>query len=76
MKLQKIVAQNLKGYRQLRGLSQEAIAGKIDIGANHYARIERGEEGLTLERWEKICKVIKIEPYLLLIADSYKQEIS
>jgi transcriptional regulator with XRE-family HTH domain len=72
--LRKIVANNIKGYRHKQGLTQEALAGMVSIGANHLARIERAEEGLTLERWNLICKALKISPHVLLIPESYKNE--
>ncbi len=72
MDLRRVIAKNLRGYRLKRGLTQEALAGRVGIGPNHLARIERGEEGLTLERWAKISKALKIEPYLLLVSESYK----
>lgn len=74
MNLKHIIAKNIKGYRLKMGLTQEALAGKAGIGANHLARIERAEDGLTLERWAAICKVLKIQPYLLLVPESYKSE--
>jgi transcriptional regulator with XRE-family HTH domain len=72
--LQHVIAKNLRGYRLKKGLTQEALAGKVKIGANHLARIERAEEGLTLERWSTICKALKIPPHLLLVPESYKNE--
>lgn len=74
MDLKIIIANNLKGYRLKMGLTQEALAGKVKIGANHLARIERAEEGLTLERWDALCKALEIPPHLLLIPESYKKD--
>ena len=73
MDLQKIISDNLKGYRKKLGITQEALAAKAKMGSNHLARIERGEEGLSLERWAKISKVFGIPPYLLLKPESYKE---
>jgi DNA-binding XRE family transcriptional regulator len=53
------------------GLTQEQFAAKLGMSSNHYAQVERGEEGLTLKRWEKISRVLSIEPYLLLVPQSH-----
>jgi transcriptional regulator with XRE-family HTH domain len=73
VKLHAIILENIKGYRLRKGLTQEAIAAKVKMGASHYARIERGEEGLTIERLEKIAKVLQIDPSILLIPHSYME---
>jgi transcriptional regulator with XRE-family HTH domain len=72
--LRTVIAKNIRGYRLKTGLTQEALAGKVKLGANHLARIERAEEGLTLKRWDAICKVLKIQPHLLLIPESYREK--
>ncbi len=73
MNLQKTVAENLRGFRKIRNLSQEALAIKSDISPNYLACVERAEVGIALARLEKLAKTLKIEPHLLLIKDSYKQ---
>jgi transcriptional regulator with XRE-family HTH domain len=72
--LQTTISENLRGYRLKRGLTQEAIAAKAGMSSNHYAQIERAEEGLSLKRWEKLSRLLKIEPYKLLIPHSYENE--
>jgi transcriptional regulator with XRE-family HTH domain len=71
--LQKIVADNIRGFRKLRNLSQEALAIKSGISPNYLACVERNEAGIALTRLEKLAKTLKIEPYVLLIKDSYKK---
>lgn len=72
MKLDKIVSENIRGYRKKAGLTQEALAIKSGISPNYLACLERNEAGIALARLEKIAKTLKIEPNLLLIKDSYK----
>ena len=72
MNLQKIVAENIRGFRKLRNLSQEALAIKSELSPNYLACVERSEAGIALARLEKIAKTLKIEPHLLLMKDSYK----
>lgn len=71
MKLDKIVADNIRGFRKKRGLTQEALAIKAGITPNYLACVERNEVGIAIARLEKIAKTLKIEANLLLIRDSY-----
>jgi len=73
--LQKIVAENVRGFRKLRNLSQEALAIKSGISPNYLACVERNEVGIAIARLEKIAKTLKIEPHLLLIKDAYKETL-
>ncbi len=73
MKLLEIVAENIKGFRKLRNLTQEALAIKSGLHPNYIARFERGEVGMAFPAFEKLAKTLKIEPNVLLIKDSYKK---
>lgn len=58
--------------RQLRenhGWSQELMAEKIGLSKNSYARIERGETKLDLNKLEQIAGVFKIDLLQLIEAD-------
>jgi transcriptional regulator with XRE-family HTH domain len=73
MKLQDVVRENIKGYRKKLGLTQEAVASRLkNMHSNQFAKIERGIEGVTLERIEQLAKIYGIEPHMLLIAKSFK----
>jgi transcriptional regulator with XRE-family HTH domain len=48
--LQRAVGRNLRGYRQARGLSQEAFADVFGFHRTHMGEIERGEENMTLSK--------------------------
>ncbi len=72
MNLQKIVAENIRGFRKLRNLSQEALAIKSELSPNYLACVERNEVGIALARLEKFAKTLKVEPHILLMKDSYK----
>ncbi|MEP7234604.1 MAG: helix-turn-helix transcriptional regulator [Ignavibacteriota bacterium] len=76
MNLQKIVADNIRGFRKIRNLSQEALAIKSGISPNYLACVERSEVGIALARLEKLAKTLKVEPHLLLIRDAYKDTLS
>jgi transcriptional regulator with XRE-family HTH domain len=72
VRIEDIVAANVKGYRQKLSMTQEELAIKSKMSPNFLACFERGETGLALARLDKIAKTLKIEPYLLLVPNSYK----
>lgn len=73
MGLGKVVAQNIRRFREARGFSQEELAHRIGINRNYIGRLEREEHSPTVEMLERIAKALGIEPYLLLRKDSGRQ---
>ena len=50
-------------------ITQEDIAYRLDIGQSYYSLIESGTKPLSMEKLEKIAKIFKVEPYILLKSD-------
>lgn len=67
--LQQIVGRNLRAYRLLRGLSQEAFAEVIDYHRTYMGGLERGERNLTLKSLERLAGRIGVDPRALLHED-------
>ena len=72
MKLRKIVADNIRGFRTKQGISQEALALDSDVDRAYVGRIERFEFSASLDILEKLAKTLKVDPSLLLVKDAYK----
>jgi len=74
-RLKKVIAQNLKGYRKMRDLTQEDIAKRARMNPNTISRLERGDKdvGFSLGTLEKLSDALGIEPYILLIPESYRK---
>jgi transcriptional regulator with XRE-family HTH domain len=66
--LQQTVGQNLRAYREARGLSQEAFADVLDVHRTYMGGVERGERNLTLKSLERLAERIDIDPLVLLRA--------
>lgn len=66
--LQRILGQNLRAYREARGLSQEAFANVLGVHRTYMGGLERGERNLTLRSVERIAEKIEVEPLALLQA--------
>jgi transcriptional regulator with XRE-family HTH domain len=64
--LQRTVGQNLRAYRERRGLSQEAFAELVGVHRTYMGGLERGERNLTLKSLERIAERIGTEPLALL----------
>jgi transcriptional regulator with XRE-family HTH domain len=75
MDLRKIVGENVRGFRQLQGVSREELCEKSNINLNHIGAIERGEENVTLDTLSKLGIALGIEPYAFLTKECYRWSI-
>jgi transcriptional regulator with XRE-family HTH domain len=64
--LQRTLGKNLRGFREAEDLSQEAFAAVLGVHRTYMGALERGERNVSLRSVEKIARVLKIEPLLLL----------
>jgi transcriptional regulator with XRE-family HTH domain len=64
--LQRAVGRNLRAYREVEGLSQEAFADALGVHRTYMGGIERGERNLTLKSLERIAARIDVDPLALL----------
>lgn len=53
--------EKIRVMRDIRKWSQEEMAEKMNMSLNGYARIERGETKLTLDKLEKIATIFGID---------------
>ena len=62
MKLRRIVARNLRQFRQAKGLSQEELAHRAGINRNYVGKLESERHGATVDMLEKLATALEIEP--------------
>ena len=62
----KILGNNVKKYRKLKGYSQEKFAELIEIGVTSLSLIERGKGFVSAPTLEKISAVLKIPVNILM----------
>ncbi|MBR0574589.1 MULTISPECIES: helix-turn-helix domain-containing protein [Pasteurellaceae] len=60
------VNEKIRMVRETHNWSQEDMADKLAMSTNGYAKIERGETGLHLDKLEKIAKVFDMDLVELL----------
>lgn len=70
MDILKVFASNVKKYRNIMGLSQEAFSEKAGLHRTYISAIEREKRSISLDNVQKIADALKIETYLLFIEDT------
>ncbi len=53
------IGKRLKEVREERGMTQAEVAKESGLSTNFYARLERDEENVSIENFEKILKTLK-----------------
>lgn len=54
------IAQNIKKYRILNDMTQEQLAGLLDLDTQYYSQLERGERNFTIDKLIKLCSIFHI----------------
>ncbi|MDE6406041.1 MAG: helix-turn-helix domain-containing protein [Lachnospiraceae bacterium] len=54
------ISQNVKKYRLLNHMTQEALANALDLDTQYYAQLERGERNFTVEKIVRLCSLFHI----------------
>lgn len=54
------VGENIKKFRELKGLTREHMAGELGMSLSGYSKIERDEVDLTLSKVERIAQVLEV----------------
>lgn len=54
------ISQNIKKYRLINNMTQEDLAGMLNLDTQYYAQLERGERNFTIEKIIRLCSVFHI----------------
>ena len=63
------VNEKIRKFREAKDWSQEQMAEKLDMSLNGYAKIERGESKIYLDKLEQIAQVFDIDVVELMQSD-------
>ncbi|WP_034680846.1 helix-turn-helix domain-containing protein [Chryseobacterium piperi] len=55
------IGQNIKVIRELKNLTQEYVAERLDMPVGNYSKIENGKTDITLSKLEKIAEVLQVD---------------
>ncbi len=64
-----VIAKNVKKYRKMRQLTQEALAEAADVSNTYIANIECGQTWISDKTLEKISTALRVDEYLLFVPD-------
>ncbi len=62
--------EKIRELRESHNWTQEEVANKVALSVNGYAKIERGETRLTLERLEQFAEIFDIDVTHLMQSDN------
>lgn len=66
MRLREILASNLRRLRDLKGLSQEALADMAEIDRSYMSYLENQRYSASLDMLEKLALALDVEPQELI----------
>lgn len=64
--IKKVFAERLKHYQKQAGLSHYEFTDKIDVSLNFLKEMRAGKKLPSVEKFQKICKVLNVPAYCLL----------
>ncbi len=81
--IKKKLGRKIKYFRELKGLTQEELAEKLDFNCRSLSFIECGTNFVTADTLDKLCKTLEVTPkqlfdfeYNLKEPEDIKQEIN
>lgn len=69
MDIVKVFGTNVKRYRQVLGISQEAFAEKCGLHRTYISAIECYRRSISLENIQRIANALEIETYKLFLEE-------
>ncbi|MCR4618885.1 MAG: helix-turn-helix domain-containing protein [Lachnospiraceae bacterium] len=57
----KIIAANIKKYREMRNMTQAGMAEKLKVDLQYYYQLEHGSRNFTLEKVIDSCDILGVE---------------
>lgn len=54
------ISKNIRKYRLMNNMTQEELAGKLNLDTQYYSQLERGERNFTIEKIIHLCSIFHI----------------
>lgn len=70
MKEKQLLGRRIKRLRSKLGLTQDALAERVQISPKYLSNIERGRENPTLDTLLRLAKSLKVEPWEVFLLNS------
>jgi len=65
------IGQNIRQIRELKSFTQEYMAIQLEISQPTYAKIEKGQSDLKIERLQKIAEILEVDLSTLLSTTNF-----
>lgn len=65
----------LKQLRDMRGLSQRALAEKAGMSPSYYADIERGDKQINARRLDALARALDVEPADIISDEANPEDV-
>jgi len=63
------IGENIKKFRELKGITREEMASELGLSLSGYGKIERNEVDLTISRIQQIAQILQVEMSQILNFD-------
>ena len=70
--IKKLLGKRIRDLRKAKGITQEQMAEYLGIGPANISYIENGKFAPSMENFEKIARILKVEPFELYKFSNYK----
>lgn len=74
--IKNVFGKNLRKFRLRKGFSQEKLAEIVGLGAKSISPIEGGHRFVAIDKLEKLCEVLEVEPFQLFLSNEQSREIA
>lgn len=74
MKIRQIVGDNIRGYRNAKGWSQEKLGVRAKLHYNYIGTVERGEKTISVDSLAMIAKALNIPIINFFREGSYRDK--
>ncbi len=72
MNINRIVGDNIRGFRAKKGWSQEKLAVRSGLYFTYIGKVERAESTISVANLFKIAKQFQLPSHILLIENAYQ----
>jgi len=64
------IIENIKKFRELKNLTRDEVAEKLEMSVSGYAKLERGEVELTISKLYRISDILQVDVSQILNFDA------
>ena len=64
------IAENIKKFRELKNLTRDEIASKLEMSLSGYSKLERGDVELTISKLYRLAEILEVDVSQILNFDA------